>query len=321
MRAQLHNLPAETAASGKGYEEWGEFLHKPNQIMYDFNQIKKEIEDETDRTTGKNKGVSQVPINLKVYSPHVLNLTLVDLPGMTKVPVGDQPQDIDRQIREMIYNFIEKPNAIILAVTPANTDMATSDALQMAREVDPQGLRTVGVITKIDLMDKGTDCMDVLLGKVYPLKLGFIGVVNRSQADINKNKDIKQAQAMEAQFFSNHPLYRSISNRLGTSFLSKQLNKILVHHIRDAIPELKMKVGRMMNDASVEMQQLRVVAGHVLWCGPCADIAQIRRHVWRLERRHVAQRHNQVLRRLSRHHRRYVDAPARRRRHVWWRSR
>jgi replication fork clamp-binding protein CrfC len=138
--------------------------------MYDFAAIKKEIEDETERTTGKNKGVSMVPINLKVYSPHVLNLTLVDLPGMTKVPVGDQPQDIDRQIREMIYNFIEKPNAIILAVTPANTDMATSDALQMAREVDPQGLRTVGVITKIDLMDKGTDCMDVLLGKVYPLK-------------------------------------------------------------------------------------------------------------------------------------------------------
>lgn len=99
----------------------------------------------------------------------------------------------------MIYNFIEKPNAIILAVTPANTDTATSDALQFAREVDPQGLRTVGVITKIDLMDKGTDCMDVLLGKVYPLRLGFIGVVNRSQSDIQKNKDIKSAQANESQ--------------------------------------------------------------------------------------------------------------------------
>lgn len=235
--------------------------------MYDFGQIKKEIEDETERTTGKNKGVSHVPINLKVYSPHVLNLTMVDLPGMTKVPVGDQPQDIDRQIREMIYAFIEKPNAIILAVTPANTDMATSDALQMAREVDPQGLRTVGVITKIDLMDKGTDCMDVLLGKVYPLKLGFIGVVNRSQADINKNKDIKSAQAGEAQFFNNHPLYRTIGNRLGTQFLSKQLNKILIHHIRDAIPELKMKVGRMMSEAQQEMSQLRCFL--LLRCSDC----------------------------------------------------
>ncbi len=171
------------------------------------------------------------------------------------VPVGDQPIDIERQIREMIYNFIEKPNAIILAVTPANTDMATSDALQMAREVDPQGLRTLGVITKIDLMDKGTDCMDTLLGKVYPLKLGFIGVINRSQQDINKNKDIKSAQAAESQFFENHQLYRSISNRMGTHFLSRQLNKVLVHHIRDAIPELKMKVGKMMNETQSEMQQ------------------------------------------------------------------
>jgi hypothetical protein len=67
------------------YEEWGEFLHKPNQIFYDFQHIKKEIEDETERSTGKNKGVSQIPINLKIFSPHVLNLTLVDLPGMTKV--------------------------------------------------------------------------------------------------------------------------------------------------------------------------------------------------------------------------------------------
>ncbi len=89
-------------------------------------------------------------------------------------------------------------------------------------------------------MDKGTDCMDTLLGKVYPLKLGFIGVINRSQQDINKNKDIKSAQAAEAAYFENHPLYRSISNRMGTQFLSKQLNKVLVHHIRDAIPELKM---------------------------------------------------------------------------------
>ncbi len=80
---QLHNLQPN-ATAGKAYEEWGEFLHKPNQIMYDFQAIKKEIEDETERTTGKNKGVSQVPINLKIFSPHVLNLTLVDLPGMTK---------------------------------------------------------------------------------------------------------------------------------------------------------------------------------------------------------------------------------------------
>lgn len=69
----------------------------------------------------------------------VLNLTLVDLPGITKVPVGDQPADIEYQIRDMIMQFICKENCLILAITPANTDLANSDALKLAKDVDPQG--------------------------------------------------------------------------------------------------------------------------------------------------------------------------------------
>lgn len=69
----------------------------------------------------------------------VLNLTLIDLPGMTKVPVGDQPHDIELQIRTMLLEFIQKENCLILAVSPANTDLANSDALKIAKEVDPQG--------------------------------------------------------------------------------------------------------------------------------------------------------------------------------------
>ncbi|XP_014678673.1 PREDICTED: dynamin-1-like [Priapulus caudatus] len=127
--------------------EYGEFLHQKGRKYTDFDQIRKEIEDETDRVTGMNKGISSVPINLRVYSPHVLNLTLVDLPGMTKVAVGDQPPDIEVQIREMVLQFITKDNCLILAVSPANTDLANSDALKIAKEVDPQGVRTIGVIT------------------------------------------------------------------------------------------------------------------------------------------------------------------------------
>lgn len=69
----------------------------------------------------------------------VLNLTLIDLPGLTKVPIGDQPVDIEAQIKGMIMQFIKRDSCLILAVTPANTDLANSDALKMAKEVDPQG--------------------------------------------------------------------------------------------------------------------------------------------------------------------------------------
>ena len=113
-----------TAAEG---EEWGEFLHIPDQKFFDFRQIRKEIIAETDRLTGRNKGVDSTPIHLKVFSPGVLALTLVDLPGIAKVPVGDQPQDIERQIHNMCLEYVSNPNAIILAVTAANQDLANSD--------------------------------------------------------------------------------------------------------------------------------------------------------------------------------------------------
>ena len=156
---QLNNTP--------GTAEWGEFTHKPGQKFEDFLDIMKEIEDDTAKIAGGNKGISDQPINLKVFSPHVLNLTLVDLPGLIKVPVGDQPPDIARQCEKLVTKFAEKESCIILAVTPANQDVATSDALQFAKKMDPKGKRTVGIITKIDLMDKGTDCSEVLMGKVH----------------------------------------------------------------------------------------------------------------------------------------------------------
>ena len=108
------------------------------------------------------QGISSKPINLKIFSPNVLNLTLVDLPGLTKVAVGDQPEDIEQQIKEMLYSYITQDNTIILAVTPANQDIANSDALKLAMEVDPKGERTIGVITKLDLMDERTDARDIL---------------------------------------------------------------------------------------------------------------------------------------------------------------
>src|ERR1700761_7252751 len=120
-------------------DEWGEFLHLPGEKFYDFNKIRQEIVKDTEAKTGRNAGISPVPINLRIFSPHVLTLTLVDLPGLTKVPVGDQPKDIEKQIRDMLMKYISKPSCIILAVTAANTDLANSDGLKMAREVDPEG--------------------------------------------------------------------------------------------------------------------------------------------------------------------------------------
>ncbi|OWR45421.1 Dynamin-2, partial [Danaus plexippus plexippus] len=187
----------------------------------------------------------------------VLNLTLIDLPGLTKVPIGDQPADIEQQIKAMIFQFIRRESCLILAVTPANTDLANSDALKLAKEVDPQGLRTIGVITKLDLMDEGTDARDVLENKLLPLRRGYIGVVNRSQKDIDGRKDISAALAAERKFFLSHPSYRHIADRLGTPYLQRVLNQQLTNHIRDTLPGLRDKLQKQLLTLEKDVDQYK----------------------------------------------------------------
>ncbi|XP_035262236.1 dynamin-2 isoform X3 [Anguilla rostrata] len=237
--------------------EYAEFLHCKGRKFVDFEEVRMEIEAETDRITGSNKGISPIPINLRVYSPHVLNLTLIDLPGMTKVAVGDQPLDIEHQIRDMLLQFITKDSCLILAVTPANTDLANSDALKIAKEVDPQGLRTIGVITKLDLMDEGTDARDILENKLLPLRRGYIGVVNRSQKDIDGRKDIRAALAAERKFFLSHPGYRHLAERMGTPHLQKTLNQQLTNHIRDTLPGLRSKLQSQLLSLEKEVEEYK----------------------------------------------------------------
>merc|ERR1711939_612605 len=264
---QLINIPADedadtnndevhvphTAASVAEHGEWAEFHHIPGRKFTNFNQVRVEIENETARIAGNNKGINRQPINLKIFSPHVLNLTLVDLPGLTKVPIGDQPSDIEKQTRTLISEYIAKPNSIILAVSPANVDIVNSEALKLARHVDPMGRRTIGVLTKLDLMDHGTNALDILSGRVYPLKLGFIGVVNRSQQDIQTNKPMSEALRSEAEFFRHHPAYRNMATRCGTQYLAKTLNTTLMSHIRDRLPDIKARLNTLMGQTQQEL--------------------------------------------------------------------
>jgi replication fork clamp-binding protein CrfC len=155
-----------------------------------------------------------------------VNLTLIDLPGLTKIAVDGQSDNIVGDIENMVRSYIEKPNSIILAVSPANQDIATSDAIKIAREVDPQGERTFGVLTKLDLMDKGTNALDVLEGRSYKLQHPWVGVVNRSQQDINKNVDMIAARRRERDYFQQSADYGHLVSRMGSEYLGKLLSKV-----------------------------------------------------------------------------------------------
>ncbi|KAL7672874.1 hypothetical protein ACOME3_007753 [Neoechinorhynchus agilis] len=208
-------------------DDYAIFNHNPNKIFTEFGEVRDEIERETDRVTGSTKvimNISPEPILLKIYSDKLIPLTLVDLPGLTKVPVGGQPDDIEFQIKDLIIRHIKNPNTIILVITAANTDFSTSEALKLARETDPEGRRTLAVLTKLDIMDHGTDAFEVLCGRVINVKLGIIGVINRSQKDINESKPIDEALKSETAFIQR--AYPSIAARHGTAYLTRTLNKV-----------------------------------------------------------------------------------------------
>lgn len=110
----------------------------------------------------------------------------------------------------------------------------------MAMALDPEGKRTLGVVTKIDIMDKGTDASSMLANEEIPLKLGYVGVKGRSQADIKSKMKVKDALKEEARFFSEHPVYSSLpADSVGTTSLVDKLTTVLYTLIKESLPQLR----------------------------------------------------------------------------------
>lgn len=245
-----------------GSQEYAEFAHLPERRFNDFALVRREIADETDRVTGKTKQISSVPIHLSIYSPNVVNLTLIDLPGLTKVAVEGQAETIVQEIEDMVRSYVGKPNSIILAISPANQDIATSDAIKLSREVDPTGDRTFGVLTKLDLMDKGTNALDVLEGRSYRLQHPWVGIVNRSQADINRNIDMMDARRKEREYFATSPDYSHLSSKMGSEYLAKLLSQQLEAVIRAQIPSITSLINKNIEELESELDVMgRPVSG------------------------------------------------------------
>jgi len=161
---------------------WAVFEEIKGKKFEDFEVVRQTIVDLTDKVAGTNGAIVDIPIVLNVYSHTCPDLTLIDLPGITRIPVkgSDQNQDIEKITKGMCTRYAQDIRTIILCVIPANADITTSDALQLAKKLDPKGIRTLGVVTKIDIMDAGTNAKKMLTGQEVPLRLGYVGVKNRN---------------------------------------------------------------------------------------------------------------------------------------------
>ena len=239
---QMIQATSKKVITGVQFDTWAQFLHQGDKLYTDMDAIQKEIVDDTNRKCGSNKGISDDPIHLKLYSTRIPSLTLVDLPGLTKIPVGDQPRDIDQRIERLVRSYIVKENSIILAVSAGNVDIANSDSLKLAREVDPTGSRTIAVITKCDLMENNDESSAVLNGTSVDVKLGLIGVINRNNKQLTEKTPIEKILAIEDDYFLGH--YPGIADRMGTEYLTFQLCDILISHLKRCLPMLAEKISQ-----------------------------------------------------------------------------
>ena len=238
-------------------QPWAIFEERKGVKFTDFIKVRETIEALTDEVCKTNKNIIDKPIVLNVYSQTCPDLTLVDLPGVTRVPIGDQPKNIEQITKDMARRYVEDPLTIILCVIAANSDIATSDGLMLAKEIDVNGTRTLGVLTKLDIMDAGTDAKKVLMNEEIPLKLGYVGVKNRSKQDLNNKISMAETQRKEREFFKSHPVYKNLpAGHLGTEVLINKLTKIYFRIIRENLPRIVKAINDRVKTAEEELQSL-----------------------------------------------------------------
>ncbi|KAK2817922.1 hypothetical protein Q7C36_021855 [Tachysurus vachellii] len=229
------------------------------ETFTDPSQVEGHVRRAQNVLAGDGVGICDELISLEITSPDVCDLTLIDLPGITRVPVKGQPEDIGDQIRRLILKFVERKETINLVVVPCNVDIATTEALRMAQGVDPNGTRTLAILTKPDLVDKGAeaDILQVMQGKVVPLKKGYIMVRCRGQSDINENIPLSEATRQETEFFKNHSHFSYLleEQKVTTRCLATRLTKELVEHIRASLPSLTEQIQIRLSAVRLELRK------------------------------------------------------------------
>uniref|UniRef100_A0A8C2GVY5 Myxovirus (influenza virus) resistance F n=1 Tax=Cyprinus carpio TaxID=7962 RepID=A0A8C2GVY5_CYPCA len=229
------------------------------ETFYDPSMVDNLVRKAQNDLAGNTVGISDELVTLEISSPDVCDLTLIDLPGITRVPVQGQPDDIADQIKNLIQKYISKSETIILVVVPCNVDITTTEALRMAQHADPDGYRTLAILTKPDLIDKGAeiDVLNIVQGRVVPLSKGYIIVRCRGQSDINNKIPLDEAIDMEMEFFRNHRYFSSLlnDNKASTLCLTKKLTKELVDHIKKSLPHLTEQINARILGAREELKK------------------------------------------------------------------
>ncbi|KAK7303006.1 hypothetical protein RJT34_13905 [Clitoria ternatea] len=219
-------------------------------VFTDEAHVSDAIRIATDELAGHGKGISNTPLTLVVKKNGVPDLTMVDLPGITRVPVRGQPEDIHDQIVSIIMEYIRPEESIILNVLAATVDFSTCESIRMSQTVDRTGERTLAVVTKADKAPEGlhekVTVDDVNIG------LGYVCVRNRIG-----DESYEEARIEEAKLFRTHPLLSKIDKSIvGIPVLAQKLVQIQATSISKILPEIVKKINDKLNSHHSELDKL-----------------------------------------------------------------
>ncbi|PAA89112.1 hypothetical protein BOX15_Mlig006354g1 [Macrostomum lignano] len=226
------------------------------------DDVENAIQNAQMRITGHKKAISKNIIEMTLEAPDLPNLTLVDLPGIARYSHSDGGSvNLYKLTTDIIKEYIQREETIILTVIPLSADTATMEALQLAKDVDPYGLRTIGVLTFPDLVNKGAEEEKLQIARniTFPLSKGYITVKCRNQEDIKSRKSLREAKVDEMRFFSNDPFFSQLDpSQRGTDTLAKRLSTELLTLIKKFIPEVIKDVQVVRERLTQQLEELGV---------------------------------------------------------------
>ncbi|KAI1371580.1 interferon-induced GTP-binding protein Mx2 [Hypoxylon crocopeplum] len=210
-----------------------------------------------DGDLGVGAAFSQDILKIEISGPEQDHLTVIDVPGIFRVATPGLTTEGDvTMVQNMVKSYMNNSRTIILAVIPCNVDIATQEILKLAEEADPDGVRTMGVLTKPDLAtEKATQKMilDLILGKRNKLTLGYCVVKNRS-ADDDSSSVFARNKSEQAFFMA--PPWQSVSDRCGIASLQVRLRELLMDISRRELPHVRAEVETLLRLRRSELEAL-----------------------------------------------------------------
>jgi hypothetical protein len=194
---------------------------------------------------------------IELSGPDRENMSIIDIPGIFRAATdGVTTEDDIELVKNMVSGWIQDERTIILAVVAANVDIATQEILTMAAKADPKGLRTLCVLTKPDLVDKGAEhqVIDLVMGKRNKLKLGYCIVRNRAQNELNTDSDSRARQ--EINFFNTAPWSSLPKNRVGVDALKRRLQDLFFEVVQREFPNIKRQIEKRLTVCKKDLSRM-----------------------------------------------------------------